>query len=184
VTPTASHPDGPLGREGVTMDWKQAEIWIRAGGRCAICKKFLLDDRHGEVVPIGEVAHNVGRSRSKRSPRGQDPLPLDQRDKAANLLLLCRNEHRIADTRRLEDQRFTVDYLDRLKVEHEQAIHHLTSLVADRGTLVLRVVGTLGDKQGDISKQQVDTALAARDRYSVEEMVIRFATGIERALAR
>lgn len=147
------------------MDWEQAEIWIRAGGRCAICKKFLLDDRHGEVVPIGEVAHNVGRSRSKRSPRGQDPLPLDQRDKAANLLLLCRNEHRVADTRRLEDQRFTVDYLDRLKVEHEQAIHHLTSLVADRGTLVVRVVGNLGDKQGDISKQQVDTALAARDRY-------------------
>lgn len=48
---------------------------MRSGGRWVLCKKYLLK---GEITwkeyPLGEGAHIVGRSDSKRSPHGKDPL--------------------------------------------------------------------------------------------------------------
>jgi hypothetical protein len=136
---------------------ESAIIWIRAGGRCAICKRYLLDEDLGEVVAIGEVAHIVGRSEDARSPRGQHALPLNNRDEMDNLVLLCRDQHRVVDQRKLEPL-FTVAKLRDIKREHEAQIKHLTGMAAEGTTAVLRVVG---DVRGDPVVVDKATAAAA-----------------------
>jgi hypothetical protein len=140
-------------------------IWVRAGGRCVICRRYLLDDDQGEVVPIGEVAHIVGRTTGDRSPRGDHPLPVGDRDDPPNLMLLCRDDHRLADSRQLADRRYTVTFLERLKVEHETNVRRLTGLLADRGSVVFRLLGSVRGELADVGRRQVDAALTATDRF-------------------
>src|SRR4051794_18801667 len=78
------------GTSASISDAESLKLWVRSGGRCAFCNTYLLEDEFtGQVYKFGEMAHNVGRSESDRSPRGLDPLPLAERNKAENLLLLC-----------------------------------------------------------------------------------------------
>src|SRR4051794_12360120 len=79
---------------------EQLKLWVRAGGRCQLCNTYLLEDDLTRVPKkLGEMAHNVGRKRSARSPRGTHPLPVEERNLAENLLLLCGKHHAVIDDR-------------------------------------------------------------------------------------
>src|SRR4051794_27455872 len=68
-------------------------VWAAAAGRCTFCNSLLTENEDlGLAVPIGQLAHNVGWSKS--SPRGEDSLDLASRQDAANLLLLCGSCHK------------------------------------------------------------------------------------------
>ena len=72
------------------------KLWVRAGGRCEFdgCNKYLLEDEStGFPVSIADVAHIVGRKKNPRSPRGEDSLPIKERNKVENLILLCPEHH-------------------------------------------------------------------------------------------
>lgn len=88
-------------------------VWIRSGGRFAICNSYLLKTDYGGVVPVGENAHIVGQSDGKKSPRGDDPLPHEERDQAENLVLLCREQHKTIDRKRPREL-FTIEYQNAL----------------------------------------------------------------------
>src|SRR5690606_32250116 len=75
----------------------KVRLWVRSGGRCAICNKYLLDLNY--EVSIGEMAHIVGWSKAKKSPRGEAELSLDARNTVDNLMLLCADHHKIIDTK-------------------------------------------------------------------------------------
>lgn len=48
-------------------------LWVRAGGRCTLCKKYLLEGGlSSSEVPLGEGAHIVGAVDSVKSTRGRD----------------------------------------------------------------------------------------------------------------
>lgn len=79
-------------------------LWGRAGGRCSICH------REGGA----EIAHIV--ARSPEGPRGEDPLPFEQRDLYENLILLCPNDHSTVDSNVKE---WPVARLRDVKAEHE-----------------------------------------------------------------
>jgi hypothetical protein len=64
---------------------------------------------------IGEVCHIV--AQSSAGPRGESSLSSPQRDKYANLILLCRNHHKIVYDQPVT---FTVDRLLEMKITHEQ----------------------------------------------------------------
>lgn len=83
-------------------------LWVRSGGRCAICNKYLLDLNY--EVAIGEMAHIVGWSTAKKSPRGDGELALDARNTVDNLILLCADHHKIVDTKELLEE-FTLERL-------------------------------------------------------------------------
>ena len=55
--------------------------------------------------------------RQAAGPRGNSPLTAEQRDRYANLILLCRNHHRIIDD---SPETYTVEALHLLKQQHEQ----------------------------------------------------------------
>jgi hypothetical protein len=56
----------------------EVKLWVRSGGRCAICNKYLLDLNFD--VSIGEMAHIVRWSKAAKSPRGQAELALEDRN--------------------------------------------------------------------------------------------------------
>ncbi len=42
-------------------------LWVRAGGRCTLCKTYLLEGHlSAKEVPLGEGAHIVGRVDSEK----------------------------------------------------------------------------------------------------------------------
>ena len=126
------------------------KLWVRSAGRCAICNKYLLELNYD--VNIGEMAHIVGWSTAKRSPRGDAPLPVEERNTVDNLVLLCAEHHKIVDTPELLKE-FTVERLISHKRAHEQRIYHLTDMKADDATVILRMFGGIRGLTVELSKE-------------------------------
>jgi len=87
-------------------------LWGRAANRCANCRIELT--LTGSATTIGEMAHIVGRSVD--GPRGDSQLPLTERDRYDNLILLCPTHHREIDK---DAASWSVDRLLQLKEQHE-----------------------------------------------------------------
>ncbi len=145
---------------------EKLRLWVRAGGRCEICNKYLLEDELTvRPINLGEMAHNVGRKDSKRSPRGDSPLPVEKRNTADNLLLLCQDHHTVIDSRRHAPD-FSVDELSVIKARHEDRIRHLTGMGEDQETVVLRVVGDIRGASAELSQEHVrEVVLEDANRY-------------------
>ena len=140
-------------------------LWAASAGRCNICNTSLLrDETTGVVVKAGEKAHIVGVSDGPRSPRGQEELPLEERNKAENLILLCEKHHTEVDKKVDEYPR---ERLLEIKREFEERVFFLTSLGPEHETLVLRVLGGIhGAKVADITREQArEVVLEGEGRY-------------------
>jgi hypothetical protein len=131
-------------------------VWAAAAGRCTFCNRLVIENEDlGLTVPIGELAHNVGWNHS--SPRGNSPKTLEERSRADNLILLCRNCHKPVDDQGVIGC-YPVEVLQRMKQEHESRIRFLTEIGADRKALVVRLVGPV---RGVSPELTYDTVLAA-----------------------
>jgi hypothetical protein len=154
-------------------------LWVRAGGRCTLCKRYLLEgDLTAQDVPLGEGAHIVGRIDSDKSPRGKDPMPVDERDEVDNIMLACSACHTEIDTQKAAGL-LDVEFLRERKRQHEAEVKFQTSLLQDRRSAVLRMAG---DIRGDVmelprraaaeavlrSAQRFPYFLESYDRQSVE----------------
>lgn len=101
-------------------------LYQRSGNRCAFpnCVKRLEYDP--DITPhpkaLSEVAHIVADSPS--GPRGAIPLPLDERDKLDNLILLCEEHHHLVDS---FPETYTAERLHAMKKEHEALIDEFAS---------------------------------------------------------
>lgn len=124
-------------------DNERLKVWVLSGGRCSICKVYLLESQITyHLEPLGEAAHIVGRKDNSKSPRGKDPLPLSERDCAENLMLVCESCHGEID----EQVNLGIigpEKLHQIKREHEAQIYHQTGLLPNRKTAVLRMFGTV-----------------------------------------
>ena len=72
-------------------------LWGASGTICARCKETVVEDATETDDPslIGEAAHIA--SKKHNGPRYNDPLPMEQRDLVANLILLCNRCHKVVD---------------------------------------------------------------------------------------
>ena len=101
-------------------------VWGQCAARCCMCEKDLLFETNGVISSlIGEVAHIVGETKS--AARGASPLTLRARNEAENLLLLCRDHHKIVDD---DPVTYPVERLHTIKTDHLSWI--ATSLVRPR----------------------------------------------------
>lgn len=139
----------------------KVRLWVRSGGRCAICNKYLLDLNYD--VSIGEIAHIVGWSKANKSPRGEAELALDARNTVDNLMLLCADHHKIIDTKELLEE-FTLDRLMQHKADHEKRIHHLTDLQIDSESVVLRMLGGIRGAMVEVSKEHARNVVFNSER--------------------
>jgi hypothetical protein len=104
-------------------------LWSNAAGRCAFpeCGRRLTADRTDQsaAYTLGEMAHIKGkRSGSNRFDASQSE---EERDGYGNLVLLCPTHHTEIDKPENE-ARYSVDWLQKAKQEHEHLI--LSALTA------------------------------------------------------
>jgi hypothetical protein len=152
------------GRKKVRAEEK-LKVWVRSGGRCIICNRYLLEgELSAREVTFGELAHIVGYSTAEGSPRGDDPLPRSERDKAENLVLVCDDEHDEIDKAKVRDL-FPVDLLRSMKAAHESRIRHVTGLGPDRGTAVVRMIGNLRGSAVQLDRPSAAEAVIANGRF-------------------
>jgi hypothetical protein len=97
----------------------QKMLWGRAANRCAFpeCRRELVIDASetDDESLIGDACHIV--ADSENGPRGKSPLSAEERDKYANLMLLCKVHHKVIDD---QHHLYTVERLCQIKREHEQ----------------------------------------------------------------
>lgn len=140
------------------------EIWVRAAGRCVLCSAYVLGGGRSYFhrVPHGEVAHNVGATGGKKSPRGKSELTRDQRALPENLLLLCHACHRMVDDIGAELV-YTDEYLAKKKRLHEDRVRRVTDFATVTDAAVVRVTGRIRGTLSPASDRQVDAALHSED---------------------
>jgi CBASS immunity sensor of nucleotide second messenger signals len=149
------------GSRGRIPERERLLVWVRAGGRCAICNRYLLESGIAyREVRLGELAHVVGQKPPPGSPRGQAALPPEERDLADNIVLLCADDHGEIDHPELVDL-FTVERLRQIKQRHEDRIRHVTALGADNTTVVLRVIGTVRGAAVEVPRAAAAAAVVA-----------------------
>ncbi len=94
-------------------------LWGRSGNRCNYpnCRIELVMDatETDDESIIGEECHIVGRT--ENGPRGISHLSKEKRDKYNNLILLCRNHHKMVDD---QTNIYTVERLNKIKKDHER----------------------------------------------------------------
>lgn len=129
-------------------------------------------------VNTGEMGHIVGRTRSARSPRGLADLPVERRNLAENLVLLCPNCHNVID-KRLGEKVWSVTDLRAVKCRHEDRVHYLTGLGEDAETVVIRVMGNVRGATVSASPEEVRAAVHERQRYPRYELGVRSESDIE-----
>ena len=104
-------------------------LWAEAAGRCAFpgCgAKLCMANAGTSSFTIGEMAHVRG---EQPGASRHDPTQTAvERDDYANLILLCPNHH--AEIDKPENQnRFSVEVLEQMKVAHEQDVAKRIELV-------------------------------------------------------
>lgn len=104
-------------------------LWGRGGNRCAYCKKPLVIEETDldAASVVGEEAHIVGEKLT--SPRGDDPLPLDERNKYSNLVLLCNIHHKMVDD---QTATYPIQVLHDMKIAHEKWVDETLSSATDK----------------------------------------------------
>ena len=89
-------------------------LWGRASGRCALCRvELLMEGGDDSESVIGEECHIVAQSPGGPRYRPSPPLDVAAYD---NLILLCRNHHKLVDD---QPETFTEPVLRRVKSNHE-----------------------------------------------------------------
>lgn len=141
------------------------ELWVKAGARCELhgCNQYLLEDElTTNAAKLANIAHIV--ARSKNGPRGDDPMPIAERNNIENLMLACTTHHALFDKKELVAE-FPKDLLLRYKREHEARIRYLTGFGAEHETVVLRVLGNIRGDSVSVSDEEVRTAVLDAGRY-------------------
>src|ERR1700674_5558571 len=93
------------------------KLYARSGNVCAFpdCRKVLVSEEgSGPMVVLGEAAHIVAETTG--GPRGTSPMTLEERNRSANLLLLCSRHHQLVDA---QPATYTVEVLKQMKEDHE-----------------------------------------------------------------
>jgi hypothetical protein len=126
------------------------KVWVRAGGRCALCGDYLLDGDIGSPdTTIGEAAHIKGKrrgrrksERSSRSARHEFLLPGEDADDPDNVMLLCRPHHTQIDAE-VNAGTIDVETLRGIKSLQERRTLQATAMAVAERTVVIRVIGDL-----------------------------------------
>lgn len=142
------------------------KLWVQSGGRCALCNEYLMEEPFFErQINLGERAHIAGWKTSAGSPRGDSSVPVAERNKAENLVLLCRRCHKIIDSKETRAD-YPEERLLEIKNDHEDRILHLTAMTRDRETAVLRVFGAIRGSKPEMARDLAQlTVINGAGRY-------------------
>ncbi|MGW8449372.1 HNH endonuclease, partial [Bacillus wiedmannii] len=93
-------------------------LWGKSASRCSFpeCKMELVMDETetDDASIVGEECHII--AREDDGPRGISDISKKERDKYANLILMCNVHHKLIDD---QEHTYTVDILKEFKNNHE-----------------------------------------------------------------
>ncbi len=95
------------------------------------CRRPLAEPEEEGVpatVVVGEIAHIIGEENSAKSPRGLSLLPLEERNRYTNLILLCAHHHTVIDK---NVAAWPVERLHVVKREHELWVEYKLDQTVD-----------------------------------------------------
>lgn len=101
----------------------QRKLWASSGGYCGNpgCHCELLPFfESGKITNIEEMAHIIGQKED--GPRGDDELPLNERDEFENIILLCPTCHTMVDK---NPELFSKETIIQWKKNHQESIKAL-----------------------------------------------------------
>ena len=103
---------------------EQKILFAKSGNVCAFpdCDSPIIADVGDDSKPLAEMAHII--ASSDDGPRSDPDLPIEKRNKASNLILLCPTHHALVD--KFEHQ-FNVYVLREMKLQHERKFSKSTS---------------------------------------------------------
>lgn len=148
----------PVGRGAGPSDATVREVWARSGGICAFpgCTEVLYKDKYLlESTNFGEVAHNVGASAA--GPRGDSKRSHALSGDPENLLLLCRNHHKIVDDDK--GSKYPEQVLAAWKRLHEANVLQAANLKGTSQALPIIIRGPIGGQQVTVNPGGVVRAM-------------------------
>ena len=140
----------------------QLRLWLLAGGRCEFygCNEPLwVDSLTLHETNYSNIAHIV--SWTTDGPRGNDPMPLSERNNIENLMLACTKHHKLIDSNEHVAE-YPKEILLRHKRLHEERIATVTSYQPEHRTTVVRLKANIGTEAVEVSNAQMREAIAPR----------------------
>ena len=142
-------------------------LWGRSAGRCEWCNRPVsYHPCTKETVNLAEAAHIIGFSEA--GPRGEQDLSDELAQDIDNLMLLCRLCHKTIDTNKAQ---YPVDWLRRMKREHEQRIERVAAIGQERESHILLYGANVGDHSSPVSYRTAAPALIADERYPARDVL-------------
>lgn len=130
-------------------------IWFKAHGRCSMCNKSLTIDGLTQLdVNIGEYAHII--ADSPEGPRGDAILSSQLAKEESNLMLLCKEHHKLIDS---QVEEFSVDRLKNIKKEHEERIKRLVSIKPNKKTNIVVYTPPIGNRPVEVTNDEIHEAI-------------------------
>ncbi len=148
----------------------KSELWFKAHGRCEICNKPLYrDGLTMQQVNLSEYAHII--ADSPKGPRGDETLsPLLAKDES-NLILLCKDHHKLIDDAG-GVAKYGVDLLRKYKRDHEERIDIVTGISPEKKSLVVCYTPKIGSRDHTVTSS-VATDMLFPEMYPMEPEPIR-----------
>ena len=104
-------------------------LLIRAGGKCSFkdCNNRLsIKEKDGKVTNVSEIAHI--RAEKEKGPRFDPQFDIKKIHDYENLILLCREHHKLVDDR---TDIYSIEKLIEMKKEHEGKIEKISNRIKE-----------------------------------------------------
>ena len=134
-----------------------AQLCAVSAGCCQFkgCNHFLFETRIAlSKIRQGNVAHIVGAVPG--GPRGDDPMPVSERNKIENLMLMCVEHNTEIDS---DTDNYPKEMLIEWKYEHEERIKLLRTIGPDQQRRVITFNGLIGEHRPEILPAELKAAL-------------------------
>ncbi len=144
------------------------KLWVRDGGRCTFkgCNEYLLTDSLTlKEANFSNIAHIV--AAEKDGPRGDNPLPMEERNKIANLMLMCLKHHHLIDDKKHVPE-YPVELLRQWKQDHEEKTLQLTAVQAGSKTSIVRLRAQINGEAVSVCVNHIKNAILPR--YMTDEL--------------
>lgn len=146
------------------------DLWFNAHGRCAMCNKPLYRDGLTMMnVNLSEYAHII--ADSSNGPRGDKELSKDLAKEPSNLILLCKDHHKLIDDAG-GVEKYGIELLRKIKKDHEDRIELVTGISPEKKSLVVCYAPRIGDRIPSVTTSETMDTLFP-ERYPLKPEPIR-----------
>ncbi len=143
-------------------------LWGKSAGRCNYCNcQLYFDPLTKTEFNTAYIAHII--ADKSGGPRGDAVLSEDLKSDISNLMLMCDVHHRLIDREDVEGH--SVEFLRKMKADHEARIELQTRLTEENQTHLLLYGANIGNHSSPLTWQIGSNAIFP-DRYPADTRAI------------